>query len=111
MMQFTFERPKQFKRISARLQRAFQNPDIWFPGNSDEETIKSASSHSQEYETIVSSVKSVLVSEKIVEPKNGSVFYEIVLFAENNYYLKKNRDRFLVFEKDLAELLKYFGIE
>ena len=109
MMRFTFERPKQFTRITTRLQRTLQTPDIWWPCNSEEETIKSASS--QEYETVVSSVKSVLVSEKIVEPKNGSVYYEIVLFAENNYYLKKNRDRFLVFEKDLAELLKYFGIE
>ena len=109
MMQFTFDTPKQFKRITTRLQRTLQTPDIWWPCNSEEETIKSASS--QEYETVVSSVKSVLVSEKIVEPKNGSVYYEIVLFAENNYYLKKNRDRFLVFEKDLAELLKYFGIE
>ena len=42
---------------------------------------------------------------------NGSVYYEIVLFGENNYYLKKNRDRFLVFERDLAELLKYFDIK
>ena len=109
MMQFTFESPKQFKRISTRLQRALQNPDIWFPCNSEEETIKSVSS--QEYETIVSSVKSILVSERMVNPISGSVFYEIVLFAENNYYLKKNRDKFLVFEHDLAELLKYFGIE
>ena len=109
MMRFTFERPKQFTRITTRLQRALPNPDIWFPCNSEEETIKSVSS--QEYETIVSSVKSVLVSERMVNPITGSVYYEIVLFAENNYYLKKNRDRFLVFEKDLAELLKYFGIE
>ena len=109
MMQFTFESPKQFKRISTRLQRVFQNPDIWFPCNSEEKTIKSVSS--QEYETIVSSVKSILVSERMVNPISGSVFYEIVLFAENNYYLKKNRDRFLVFEHDLAELLEYFGIK
>ena len=109
MMRFTFESPKQFTRISTRLQRVFQNPDIWFPCNSEEKTIKSVSS--QEYETIVSSVKSVLVSERMVNPISGSVFYEIVLFAENNYYLKKNRDKFLVFEHDLAELLKYFGIK
>ena len=109
MMRFTFEFPKQFKRISTRLQRALPNPDIWFPCNSEEKTIKSGSS--QEYETIVSSVKSVLVSERMVNPISGSVHYEIVLFAENNYYLKKNRDRFLVFEKDLAELLKYFDIK
>ena len=109
MMKFTFESPKQFTRIATRLQRALQNPDIWFPCNSEEETIKSVSS--QEYETIVSSVKSILVSERMVNPISGSVFYEIVLFAENNYYLKKNRDKFVVFEHDLAELLKYFGIE
>ena len=109
MMQFTFEHPKQFTRITTRLQRTFPNPDIWFPCNSEEETIKSVSS--QEYETIVSSVKSVLVSERMVNPISGSVYYEIVLLKENNYYLKKNRDRFLVFEKDLAELLKYFGIK
>ena len=109
MMQFTFEVPKQFKRISTRLQRVFQNPDIWLPWNSEEETVKSVSS--QEYDTIVSSVKSILVSERMVNPISGNVFYEIVLFAENNYYLKKNRDRFLVFEHDLAELLEYFGIE
>ena len=109
MMQFTFESPKQFKRISTRFQRAFQNPDIWLPCNSEEKTIRGVSS--QEYETIVSSVKSVLVSERMVNPISESVFYEIVLFAENNYYLKENRDKFLVFEHDLAELLKYFGIE
>ena len=109
MMRFTFESPKQFKRISTRLQRVFQDPDIWFPWNSEEETIKSVSS--QEYETIVSSVKSILVSERMVNPISGDMFYEIVLFAENNYYLKKNSDRFLVFEHDLAELLEYFGIE
>ena len=109
MMQFTFESPKQFKRISTGFQRVFQSPDIWFPCNSEEDVIKSVSS--QEYEIVTSLVKRILVSERIVEPRNGSVYYEIVLFAENNYYLKKNRDRFLVFEKDLAELLKYFGIE
>ena len=109
MMQFTFDTPKQFTRIATRLQRALQNPDIWFPCNSEEETIKSVSS--QEYETIVSSVKSVLVSERMVNPISGSVHYEIVLFAENNYYLKKNSDRFLVFEKDLMKLLEYFGIK
>ena len=109
MMQFTFEHPKQFTRIATRLQRTLQNPDIWFPCNSEEETIKSVSS--QEYETIVSSVKSVLVSERIVNPISGSVYYEIVLFKENNYYLKKNRDKFLVFEKDLMKLLEYFGIK
>ena len=108
-MQFTFESSKQFKRIATRLQRALSNPDIWFPCNSEEETIKSVSS--QEYETIVSSVKSILVSERMVNPISGSVFYEIVLFTENNYYLKENRDKFLVFEHDLAELLKYFGIK
>ena len=109
MMRFTFEHPKQFKRIATRLQRTLQNPDIWFPCNSEEETIKSVSS--QEYETIVFSVKSILVSERMVNPISGSVFYEIVLFAENNYYLKKNRDKFLVFEHDLAELLEYFDIK
>ena len=109
MMQFTFESLRQFTRISTRLQRALPNPDIWFPWNSEEETIKSVSS--QEYETIVSSVKSILVSERMVNPISGDMFYEIVLFVENNYYLKKNSDRFLVFEHDLAELLEYFGIE
>ena len=62
MMQFTLERPKQFTRITTRLQRALQNPDIWFPCNSEEETIKSVSS--QEYETIVSSVTNIHVGEK-----------------------------------------------
>ena len=109
MMRFTFEHPKQFTRITTRLQKILQTTDIWRPYNSEEKTIKSVSS--QEYETIVSSVKSILVSERMVNPISGSVFYEIVLFAENNYYLKKNRDKFLVFEHDLAELLKYFGIE
>ena len=107
MMRFTFESPKQFKRITTRLQRTLPNPDIWFPWNSEEKTIKSVSS--QEYETIVSSVKSVVVSERMVNPISESVFYEIVLFAENNYYL--NMDTFLVFEHDLVELLKYFDIK
>ena len=109
MMHFTLEHPKQFTRITTRLQRALQTPDIWWPCNSEEDVIKSVSS--QEYETIVFSVKSVLVSERMVNPISGSVFHEIVLFAENNYYLKKNRDRFLVFEKDLMKLLEYFGIK
>ena len=109
MMQFTFDTPKQFKRITTRLQRTLQTPDIWWPCNSEEDVIKSVSS--QEYEIVMSLVKRILVSERIVEPRNGSVYYEIVLFAENNYYLKKNRDRFLVFEKDLMKLLEYFGIK
>ena len=106
MMQFTFESLRQFTRISTRLQRALPNPDIWFPWNSEEETIKSVSS--QEYETMVSSVKSVLVGEKLINPKSGDVFYKIVFFAKNDCYYQ---DSFLVFEKDLAELLKYFGIK
>ena len=106
MMQFTFESPKQFKRISTRLQRVFQNPDIWFPCNSEEKTIKSVSS--QEYETMVSLVKSIHVGEKMINPKSGDGFYKIVLFKENDCYYQ---DSFLVFEKDLAELLKYFGIK
>ena len=106
MMRFTFESPKQFTRITTRLQRVFQNPDIWFPWNSEEKTIKSVSS--QEYETMVSSVKSIHVGEKMINPKSGDVFYKIVFFKENsNYY----QDSFLVFEKDLAELLEYFGIK
>ena len=106
MMRFTFEHPKQFKRISTRLQGVFQNPDIWFPWNSEEETIKSVSS--QEYETMVSSVKSIHVGEKMINPKSGDVFYKIVFFAKNDCYYQ---DSFLVFEKDLAELLEYFGIK
>ena len=106
MMRFTFEHPKQFKRISTRLQGVFQNPDIWFPWNSEEETIKSVSS--QEYETMVSSVKSIHVGEKLINPKSGDVFYKIVFFAKNDCYYQ---DSFLVFEKDLAELLKYFDIK
>ena len=105
-MRFTFEHPKQFKRISTRLQRVFQNPDIWFPWNSEEKTIRSVSS--QEYETMVSSVKSIHVGEKLINPKSGDVFYKIVFFAKNDCYYQ---DSFLVFEKDLAELLKYFGIK
>ena len=106
MMRFTFEHPKQFKRISTRLQGVFQNPDIWFPWNSEEETIKNVSS--QEYETMVSSVKSIHVGEKMINPKSGDVFYKIVFFAKNDCYYQ---DSFLVFEKDLAELLKYFDIK
>ena len=106
MMQFTFEHSKQFTRISTRLQRVFQNSDIWFPCNSEEKTIKSVSS--QEYETMVSSVKSIHVGEKMINPKSGDVFYKIVFFAKNDCYYQ---DSFLVFEKDLAELLKYFDIK
>ena len=106
MMRFTFEHPKQFTRIATRLQRVFQNPDIWFPWNSEEKTIKSVSS--QEYETMVSSVKSIHVGEKLINPKSGDVFYKIVFFAKNDCYYQ---DSFLVFEKDLAELLKYFDIK
>ena len=109
MMQFTFDTPKQFKRVTTRLQRTLQTPDIWWPCNSEEETIRSVSS--QEYEIVTSSVKDILIGERTVESRNGSVYYEIVLFAENNYYLKKNRDRFLVFEKDLMTLLEYFGVK
>ena len=106
MMRFTFESTKQFKRITTRLQRVFQGQDIWFPWNSEEKTIKSVSS--QEYETMVSSVKSIHIGEKLINPKSGDVFYKIVFFAKNDCYYQ---DSFLVFEKDLAELLKYFGIE
>ena len=106
MMRFTFERPKQFTRITTRLQRVFQNPDIWFPWNSEEKTIRSVSS--QQYETMVSSVKSIHVGEKLINPKSGDVFYKIVFFAKNDCYYQ---DSFLVFEKDLAELLEYFGIK
>ena len=105
-MQFTFESPKQFKRITTRLQRVFQGQDIWFPWNSEEKTIRSVSS--QEYETMVSSVMSIHVGEKMINPKSGDVFYKIVFFAKNDCYYQ---DSFLVFERDLAELLKYFGIE
>lgn len=106
MMRFTLEHSKQFTRITTRLQRVFQNPDIWFPWNSEEKTIKSVSS--QEYETMVSSVKSIHVGEKLINPKSGDVFYKIVFFAKNDCYYQ---DSFLVFEKDLAELLEYFGIK
>ena len=106
MMRFTFESPKQFKRVTTRLQRVFQNPDIWFPWNSEEKTIKRVSS--QEYETIVSLVKSIHIGEKLINPKSGDVFYKIVFFAKNDCYYQ---DSFLVFEKDLAELLKYFDIK
>ena len=106
MMQFTFESPKQFKRITTRLQRVFQSPDIWFPWNSEEKTIRSVSS--QEYETMVSSVKSIHVGEKLINPKSGDVFYKIVFFAKNDCYYQ---DSFLVFEKDLIKLLEYFGIK
>ena len=105
-MRFTFESPKQFKRITTRLQRVFQSPDSWFPWNSEEKTIRSVSS--QEYETMVSSVKSIHIGEKLINPKSGDVFYKIVFFAKNDCYYQ---DSFLVFERDLAELLKYFGIE
>ena len=106
MMRFTFESPKQFTRITIRLQRILQNPDIWFPWNSEEKIIKSVSS--QEYETMVSSVKSIHIGEKLINPKSGDVFYKIVFFAKNDCYYQ---DSFLVFEKDLAELLKYFDIK
>ena len=106
MMKFTFESPKQFTRITTRLQRVFQSPDIWFPWNSEEKTIRSVSS--QEYETMVSSVKSIHIGEKLINPKSGDVFYKIVFFTKNDCYYQ---DSFLVFERDLAELLKYFGIE
>ena len=105
MMQFTFERPKQFTRITTRLQRTLQNPDIWWPCNSEEDVIKSVSS--QEYEIITSSVKDILIGERTVESQNGSVYYKAVLFAENVCY----QDRFLVFEKDLMTLLEYFGVK
>lgn len=105
MMQFTFDTPKQFTRITTRLQRALQTPDIWWPCNSEEDVIKSVSS--QEYEIVTSLVKHILVSERIVESRNGSVYYKAVLFAENFCY----QDRFLVFEKDLMTLLEYFGVK
>ena len=108
MMRFTFESPKQFKRITTRLQRVFQSPDIWFPWNSEEETIKIKSVSSQEYETMVSSVKSIHIGEKLINPKSGDVFYKIVFFAKNDCYYQ---DSFLVFERDLAELLEYFDIK
>ena len=39
MIHFTLEHPKQFTRITTRLQRVFQNPDIWFPWNSEEDVV------------------------------------------------------------------------
>ena len=105
MMRFTFERPKQFTRITTRLQRVFNNPDIWFPCNSEEKTIRSVSS--QEYETMVSSVKSIHIGEKLINPKSGDAFYKIVFFAKNDCYYQ---DSFLVFESDLIKLLEYFGM-
>ena len=105
MMHFTLEHPKQFTRITTRLQRVFQSPDIWFPWNSEEETIKSVSS--QEYEIVTSSVKDILIGERTLESRNGSVYYKVVLFAENVCY----QDRFLVFEKDLMTLLEYFCVK
>ena len=105
-MQFTFESPKQFTRITTRLQRVFNNPDIWFPCNSEEKTIRSVSS--QEYETMASLVKSIHVGEKMINPKSGNVFYKIVFFAKNDCYYQ---DSFLVYESDLIKLLEYFGIK
>lgn len=105
MMRFTFESPKQFKRVTTRLQRTLQTPDIWWPCNSEEDVIKSVSS--QEYEIVTSSVKDILIGERTVEPKNGSAYYKVVLFAEYVCY----QDRFLVFEKDLMTLLEYFGVK
>ena len=105
MMHFTLEHPKQFTRITTRLQRTLQTPDIWWPCNSEEDVIKSVSS--QEYEIVMSSVKDIFIGKKMVETRNGSVYYKVALFAENVCY----QDRFLVFEKDLMTLLEYFGIE
>ena len=105
MMQFTFDTPKQFTRITTRLQRTLQTPDIWWPCNSEEDVIKSVSS--QEYEIVTSSVKDILIGERTLESRNGSVYYKAVLFAENVCY----QDRFLVFEKDLMKLLEYFGVK
>ena len=105
MMRFTFEHPKQFTRITTRLQRILQTADIWRPYNSGEDVIKSVSS--QEYEIVTSSVKDILIGERTVESRNGSVYYKAVLFAENVCY----QDRFLVFEKDLMKLLEYFGVK
>lgn len=105
MMRFTFESPKQFKRITTRLQRTLQTPDIWWPCNSEEDVIKSVSS--QEYEIVTSSVKDIFIGKRIVETRSGSVYYKVALFAENVCY----QDRFLVFEKDLMKLLEYFGVK
>ena len=105
MMRFTLEHPKQFTRITTRLQRILQTTDIWRPCNSEEDVIKSVSS--QEYEIVTSSVKDILIGERTVESRNGSVYYKAVLFDENVCY----QDRFLVFEKDLITLLEYFGVK
>ena len=105
MMHFTLEHPKQFTRITTRLQRTLQTPDIWWPCNSEEDVIKSVSS--QEYEIVTSSVKDILIGERTVESRNGSAYYKAVFFAENVCY----QDRFLVFEKDLMTLLEYFGVK
>ena len=56
---------------------------------------------------MVSSVKSINIGEKLINPKSGDVFYKIVLFAKNDCYYQ---DSFLVFEKDLMTLLEYFGM-
>ena len=105
MMHFTLEHPKQFTRITTRLQRILQTTDIWRPCNSEEDIIKSVSS--QEYELVTSSVKDILIGERTLESRNGSVYYKVVLFAENVWY----QDRFLVFEKDLMTLLEYFCVK
>lgn len=105
MMRFTFEHPKQFTRITTRLQRTLQTPDIWWPCNSEEDVIKSVSS--QEYEIVTSSVKDIFIGKRIVETRSGSVYYKVALFAECDCY----QDRFLVFEKDLMTLLEYFGVK
>ena len=105
MMRFIFEHPKQFTRITTRLQRILQTTDIWRPCNSEEDVIKSVSS--QEYEIVTSSVKDILIGERTLESRNGSVYYKVVLFAENVCY----QDRFLVFEKDLMTLLEYFWVK
>lgn len=104
-MHFTFEHPKQFKRITTRLQRTLQTPDIWWPCNSEEDVIKSVSS--QEYEIITSSVKDIFIGKRKCEPRNGSIYYKVALFAEHDCY----QDRFLVFEKDLMTLLEYFDVK
>ena len=105
MMHFTLEHPKQFTRITTRLQRALQTPDIWWSCNSEKDVIKSVSS--QEYEIVTSSVKDIFIGKRMVETRNGSAYYKVALFAERDYY----QDRFLVFEKDLMTLLEYFGVK
>ena len=105
MMRFTFDSPKQFTRITTRLPKILQTTDIWRHYNSGEDVIKSVSS--QEYEIVTSSVKDILIGERTLESRNGSVYYKVVLFAENVCY----QDRFLVFEKDLMKLLEYFGVK